>query len=816
LNNDSLLDLAAAVADGTSVDWESAADSAIAADDPRLLAELQFIAEIVQLRRASTLSSDPAVPGALGSQWGPLRIIEHVGRGTFGDVYRAWDGRLDREVALKILRHRERDEEARDSTAIEEGRLLGRVRHPNIVTVYGAERVNGQVGVWMEFIHGRTLEQELHDQGPFDVDRVIKIGLELADALSTVHRAGLIHRDVKAHNVILDPDGRLTLTDFGAGCELEESSDGARELAGTPLCVAPEVLAGEAATPRSDIYSLGVLLYHLVTGTYPVRGRSLKDVREAHVRGTRTPLRTARPDLPSAFVGIVDRALDPDPNNRYDSPGTLKAELASLAAVNRGEPAAAAIGTSRKWRYGAGAVILAFAAGFGSLALWRSAETPTIAVLPLKNLSAEPDSEYFVDGLTDEIIRNLSEIEGLEVRSSTSSFTFKNRPRNLAEVGQQLDANFVVEGSVLRSGDKLRVNVQFVRVPYDAPIWSARFDRDLEDIFTIQDEISQSIVNELRLKLGRGQRRYHAKLEAYEVYLKARALIYPHSGAPDARLGAELLEQVIAKDPAFAPAHAGLVDAWAVLSINYASVSPNVALARMEPAAKRVLELDPLLAEAHAAMGVVLGRKREWKASEAAFRRAIDLNRHLPSVHTSFALSTLFPQGKVKEALRELHAALRADPLSPQVRGELAWVQVSAGRYDEAIENCRRVLAVAPESLHEKQVLTRALFLKGEVTEAMSLLDSRARFNDGVRGYIYAKTGRRSEAEELAMSNARFPARTSLIYAGLGDKRRTFEALEEMAANGEPRAGIHLTYPELAMIRDDPRLKAFRKRLGLS
>jgi serine/threonine protein kinase/Flp pilus assembly protein TadD len=816
LSNDSLLELAAAVADGTAVDWKSAADSTAATDDPHLLAELQFISEIVQLRSASPLSSGLAGSAAPGSQWGPLRIIEHIGRGTFGDVYRAWDGRLDREVALKILRHRERDDEARGSTAIEEGRLLARVRHANIVTVYGAERVNGQVGVWMEFIHGQTLEQELQDQGPFDPDRVIKIGIELADALSTVHRAGLIHRDVKAHNVILDRDGRFMLTDFGAGCELEETSDGARELAGTPVCVAPEVLAGGAATPRSDIYSLGVLLYHLLTGTYPVRGRSLKEVREAHVRGTRTPLRAARPDLPSALAGIVDRALNPNPDNRYDSPGALRAELVSLAAVNRGEPAAAAIAAWRRWRYGAVAVILALAAGFGSLALWRSAETPTIAVLPLKNLSVEPESEYFVDGLTDEIIRNLSEIEGLEVRSSTSSFTFKDRPRNLAEVGQQLDANFVVEGSVLRSGDKLRVNVQFVRVLDDAPIWSGRFDRELKDIFTIQDEISQSIVNELRLKLGRGQRRYNVKLEAYELYLKARALIHPHAGAPNARLGADLLEQVVAKDPAFAPAHAGLVDAWQALSINYAGVPPKVALARMESAGKRALELDPLLAEAHAAMGVVLARKREWKASETAFRRAIDLNRNLPSVYTSFALSTLFPQGKVTEALHQLNAALRADPLSPQVRGELAWVQVSAGRYDEAIENCRRVLAVAPESQHERQVLARALFFKGEVAEAMPLLEGWGRLNDGVRGYIYAKTGRRSEAETLAISNARFPARTSLIYAGLGDKRRMFEALEEMAANGEPRAGIHLTYPELAMIRDDPRLKAFRKKLGLS
>lgn len=224
-----LVDVAAALADGTAVDWESAAQSITSEGDRRLLAELRFIAGMMTPPRVNS--------------WGPLRILEHVGRGTFGDVYRAWDSRLDREVALKILRHRDREGDAHASTVIQEGRLLARVRHANVVTVYGAERIGGQVGVWMEFIHGKTLEQELRDQGPFAVDRVIGIGMELCGALSTVHRAGLIHRDVKAHNVMRDGDGRLVLTDFGAGCELEDTPDGlARELAGTPLCAAPEVL----------------------------------------------------------------------------------------------------------------------------------------------------------------------------------------------------------------------------------------------------------------------------------------------------------------------------------------------------------------------------------------------------------------------------------------------------------------------------------------------------------------------------------------------------------------------------------------------
>ena len=349
-SNEPLLDVAAALADGTPLDWESAAQSITSEEDRRLLAELRFIAGIARTTLGE--SSDAVAPAGAGTgsersaaprdthvacgDWGPLKIIEHVGRGTFGDVYRAWDTRLDREVALKILRRKERDQ-VHASTAIEEGRLLARVRHPTVVTVYGAARVGGQVGVWMEFVHGKSLEEELREHGPFDVDRVTKIGIDLSDALSTIHRAGLIHRDVKAQNVLCDREGRFVLTDFGAGIELSETLDGAAcELAATPLCAAPEILAGQPASVRTDLYSLAVLLYHLLTGTYPVRGRSLTEVREAHANRTRVPLYQARRDLPDGLARIIDRALDPDPHVRHGTVDLFRAELSRLVGTDSG------------------------------------------------------------------------------------------------------------------------------------------------------------------------------------------------------------------------------------------------------------------------------------------------------------------------------------------------------------------------------------------------------------------------------------------------------------------------------------------------
>jgi TolB-like protein/cytochrome c-type biogenesis protein CcmH/NrfG/predicted Ser/Thr protein kinase len=828
-----LLDVAVALADGKEVDWESAAQSITDIEDRRLLDELRFIASVARripddssasvpaaaLERSSTPPAALSPTGSPGDSWGPLEVIEHVGRGTFGDVYRAWDSRLDREVALKILRRNETHDHA--STVIEEGRLLARVRHPNVVTVYGAERVNGQVGVWMEFVHGKTLEEELRDHGPFDVARVIRIGIELSEALSTVHRVGLIHRDVKAENVLCVRDGRLVLTDFGAGCELQKETDEqTRELAGTPVCVAPEVLAGQAATPQSDVYSLGVLLYHLLTGTYPVLGQSLKELREAHARGARTPLSAARPDLPGAFVQVVDRAFSPNPGDRYDSPDTLGSALSSLVPPGVDEGATRAIGFRRRWRLIAIGVVLAVAAGFAAAPLWWTSETPTIAVLPFKNLSAEPNSEYFVDGLTDEIIRNLSVIEGLDVRSRTSSFTFKDKPPDVRDVGRQLQANFIVEGSVLRSDGRLRINAQLVRVADNTLLWSNRFDRELKDIFAIQDEISRSIVNELRLKLGRGQRLYNTNLEAYDMYLRARALVR-HVGPQENRAAAELFNQVTAKDPAFAPAYAGLADAWAAISGNRAdgAVRPDEAFAFMKPAAERALQLDPLLAEAHAAMGVVLARDRKWADAEAAFRRATELNGNLSSIPMNFVTSTLLPQGKVDQSVKVLRAALRRDPLSVDVQARLAYVLVCAGRYEESIEIGRRLVpsaAAANDGLnHARQVLARALFQHGERAEAVWRFEQLGSGSDNFRGYAYAAMGRHAEARALAAQRQDFPASLVLIHAGLGEKDSAFEALERMAAEKDPRVGIYLTHPELASLRADPRMGAFRKKLGL-
>ena len=356
------VDVAQAIADGIPVDWVAAESSATGDADRARIRGLRLLSEVARFHAtlhtsavsSSQLhdsilhppgravdSSDVETP-EVAVQWGPLKILEKVGRGTFGDVYRAWDPRLDREVALKLLRRRDAESDTLGSSVIEEGRLQARVRHPGVITIHGADRIEERVGLWMEFIQGRTLEQELRDRGPFDADEVARIGVDLCRALSAVHDEGLLHRDIKAQNVMRDTKGRLVLGDFGTGRELDEGIDTpARDVAGTPLYLAPEIFARQPATVQSDLYSLGVLLYHLVTGSFPVRGRRARDIQDAHAVGSRIPLGTARPDLPHVFVQAVERAIAPAPEGRYTSAAEMEGVL--LEALGDVVPTGAAI-----------------------------------------------------------------------------------------------------------------------------------------------------------------------------------------------------------------------------------------------------------------------------------------------------------------------------------------------------------------------------------------------------------------------------------------------------------------------------------------
>ncbi len=635
----------------------------------------------------------------------------------------------------------------------------------------------------------------------------VAIGTELARAVSAVHGAGLLHRDIKAHNVMRTEDGRIALMDFGTGRKLED--DTSLDLAGTPLYLAPEVLSGQPATKRSDLYSLGVVLFHLVTRSYPVRGRTVREIRKVHEHAGSTKREpaymqdpayiAAKRAMPPRLARIIERAIDPQPERRYDSADALARDLAALMPRPRLVRVASAAGV-------AAAVVLVVVAGWEAVARQVGSsrrpsamilgvtpiERPVIAVMPFKNLSTEPDSDYFVDGVRGEIIRDLALVQGLQVLSSG------------------LGGNLIVEGTVQRTGRRLRVDAQLIQVAGGVPLWADTFDRELEDIFAIQDEISRAIANTLRLKMARDGRRQDTNVDTYDWYLRGRALV-DRRGPTNAQKAAELFEKAIARDPGFAPAHAGLATAYAFLSFPYRGMPFEAAFPIMQPAALKALQLDPQLGDAHAAMGMVYAFQRDWANAEEAFQQSIRLDPSRNQSYTSYSVMALQPLQKYDEALALLNTALRHDPLSLDVQREIGEIQLFSGRYAEAVDTFQHIREVDPDFPFVHTFLARSLILAGRVDEAVPLWQSGAIWPI----HMYVRQGKRAEAEKLAAEHSAYPYRMATIAAAMGDKPRAIDALEQTAISEPHRMPRLLNDPVFVALRDHPRFVSLRRESNL-
>jgi TolB-like protein len=796
--------LTGAILDGKPIDWP-AVDST-AGLDPGFVRRLKEIAALADVHR-----------GEMSDRWGPLRLLERIGQGAFGDVYRAWDSRLDREVALKLLPPVPPSGDDVAGSIIEEGRLLARIHHPNVVTIYGAERIDDRVGLWMEYISGRTLQQLVVEEGKrFSPQEVVTLGRVLCGAVEAVHGAGLLHRDIKAQNVMVSSEGRVALMDFGAGGDRSEAA--AAGIVGTPLYLAPEVLSGASGpTVQSDIYSTGVLLYFLLTGTYPVSARDVGNLGAAHERGERRALKAAGPGLPRRLCQVIERAIDPDPARRYRNAGALASALERVESW-------------KTWKVMSSAAAVAavvFAAWFAwspDAGAARNQDRPQIAVLPFTHSGADPDNAYFADGLTLEIIRSLQMLKGLDVRSRPSALASGETRRNLVEFGQQMRAGYVLDGSVERAGGRIRVTSQLVIVEGERTVWSESFERELTvaGILSIQDDISRAIVGRLRLTLDPPQRRYATNLANYEDYLRARALA-ERQGVTDPLNAARLFEKIIASDPGYAPAHAGLVLAYAYLShAPYQGVAFDKAHAVMRAAAIEAVRLDPMLAEAQAARGWVHAREFEWADAERAFRRAIELNPGLIFSYTSFSFSTLQPLGRFADAERVLREAERIDPFATEVQLALARVLHAASRPSEAIAVLQRLRVVDSVMPMVDLQMGRALALDGRFEESLPLLErQRERLIDPAGGLhpwvagAYVRLGRRADAERLAQKDDRLPFRRAIINAALGNTDRMFDGLEEMLDREPQRLGLLLQSPELTAYRGHERFKQLLRSLKL-
>jgi TolB-like protein/tetratricopeptide (TPR) repeat protein/RIO-like serine/threonine protein kinase len=831
------------VADGSPVDWDQA--QATAADDRarRRLRHLKLIAGIAEVHR--TLPDDaPDEPGleTLSSKdglrrWGHLVLLEKIGEGNFGDVYHAHDPWLDRDLALKLLRPATTTD-VPTARIVREARALARVHHPNVVTVHGADVHDGRVGLWMELVRGQTLEGLLALQGPFGAAEAALIGQDLCNALAAVHAAGLVHRDVKTANVMRESGGRLVLMDFGSGQLSQAVAPG--QGAGTPLYLAPEVLTGGRATPQSDIYALGVLLYRLVTAEYPIEAASVDELREAHERGERRSLYDARPDLPKGFVAVVERALDADPQRRYPSVGEMQTALSrTIGAAALVEPTEARPAWTR-WGVlvAAATLVIALAA---SVVTWRwirgdpgvPLQASLIAVLPFQNLSADPADAYLASAVPMELTLRLGQIGALKV----VPWTFMNRfngagQPSLKDVAHRTGADVVIEGAVLRpplaaqgSAHPVQIRVQVFQAGIGSILWSGSFERDMGDFFALQVEIAREVAGRIHVVLARREqilvsRVRNVSAEAMEDYLKARNLLEVHM---DLQGAIELFQRAANRDPAFAEAHVGLSTCYALQSAYFGSVPTPVALQRAVDASNHAIGLDEAMPEAWAARAFArFALGWDWPGAESDFARAFEVGGPNAADVLDDYSNYLTVRGRHPESIAASRKAEERTPLSVSASRKVAWSYYMARQYDAAIQQLRRTLDIEPDYVPAHTLLGRAYLLKGMWADGIKELESAGTEYEEMLALGYAMAGRQSDAnrllDKMLSPSYKYPIAAydlALVYAALGDKGQALDRLEAAYTEKNP-AIVHLAVdPMLDPIRGEHRFRALLERLHL-
>jgi serine/threonine-protein kinase len=790
LTPDSLLaQLTSAIADGLHIDW-ALVESNANADELALVRQLRVLADVGELFRNSVpdapdpppaegpITNPPVIPNAENldgsadlNRWGQFEIREKVGTGTFGTVYRAWDPDLEREVALKLF-HNVSSRSA--SRMVDEARLLARVRHSSIVTIFGADQFQDEVGFWMEFINGRTLKQIHAEQGTCSAEEALLFGLDLCRALAAVHRAGLLHCDVKAQNVMREKGGRTVLMDFGAAALIHTGAKTRSFVGGTPLYLAPEILSGGSPTVQSDLYSLGVLLYFLVSGDFPVMGSTLGELTEAHANRKGRWLRDARPELPATFVRAVDDAIAILPEQRPESAGAMEALLERAAGRSTTDSPRSTLRADRPKPPG-----------------------PSIAVLPFADLSPDRSLAYFCEGIAEELLEALRAVRGVRVVGRSSAFKFTSSVDDPRRVGAALNVGSVLEGSVRTSGNRLRVVARLIDTQDGSQLWSERFDRQLDDVFAVQDEIAQASVRALAARFGGAHLEstplwgppHTQDVEAFTLYLKGR-FCWNQRTEPALKKSVAYFEEARAKDPGYASAHAGLADAYTTLGL-YGVLAPDDAMPKAKAAARRAIDLVSSLSAPHAALACVSGiYDRNWREAEEGYRHAIGLNPSDPAAHHWYAINHLVPLQRFDEAAEELRLAREADPLSTPIGVSGGIFSYFAHKFDEAERRLRDRLELDAGSSTARLFLGLALVERGQYESAIRELGVARELSPSPEmtaavGYACAKAGdgdagRRALEDLRRLARERYvsPSLIAQVHAGLGESQAALEWLE--------------------------------------
>ncbi|HEX8799726.1 MAG TPA: protein kinase, partial [Terriglobales bacterium] len=625
----------------------------------------------------------------IGQRIGHYIIEQKLGEGGMGVVYRAHDEKLQRDVALKFLETLPTGESAGHERVLEEARAISALNHPNICTIYEVGEANGKPYIAMEYIEGRPLSQEITSTG-FSLQQIERYGLQLADALAHAHGRGVIHRDLKAANIIVTPNGRMKVLDFGISRRLEpgggdettvidQSWAAQHTFTGTLPYTAPEVFKGQEADVRSDIWSLGVVLYEMAAGKRPFRGSTAYELSAAILR-ERAP--EISPALPPVLQGVIDKCLSKDPGERYQSAGEVRAALETATAASRTHhqaveppPAGSLLSVQNLLLL---CLLLAFAAGVGYWLTGRNSQKPrpmpgaiqSLAVLPLENLSGDPAQDYFAEGMTDARITELSQIRKLRVISRTSVMQYKNTQKLLDQIAQDLNADAIVEGSVIRVGSRVRISAKLFQTNIEGALWGGSFERNFTDVLALQGEVATAIARGIQVQLSGTEQSQLARSrsvvpEAYEAYLKGR--YEAEKRTPEAfEDAAGFFQKAIDRDKTFAAAYAGLADSYQYMS-NYQIGSPEMLMPKAKQAAERALQLDDRLAQAHTSLAAIRFYRMEGGDIEGEFQRAIALDPSYAQAIHWYGLY-LAATGRMEESVRELKLARDIDPKSLIIR----------------------------------------------------------------------------------------------------------------------------------------------------
>jgi serine/threonine-protein kinase len=738
-----------------------------------------------------------------GTRLGRYTIQSLIGRGGMGAVYRATDPSLGRDVALKVLP----PDVAADPDRIErfrrEARALAALNHPNIVTIHSVEQEGGTNFLTMELVTGRPLDALIDGRG-MPLDRVTQVGTTVAGALAAAHEKGIVHRDLKPANIIVSDSGITKVLDFGLSKVGTETGDTAATqletkagvIVGTPAYMSPEQVSGQPIDPRSDIFSLGVILYELVTGVRPFAGHTMIEMAAAVLNQTPAPITALRGTAPSELAAVIARCLEKTPAARFASMTELR------TALERGrQPGASA------------------------------PEGPSIAVLPFTNLSADPDSDFFSDGLAEEILNALAHIDGLRVAARASSFSFKGKEIDVAEVALKLNVAHVLHGSVRRAGSRVRVTLQLIDAKSGFQTWSERYDRDIADIFEVQDEIAAAVAGKLTVTLAGGKaprpaRQLTTNVEAYELYMRGRALVTKRGRhvAP----GMECLKQAVELDPSFAAAWAGLADAFTVQGY-MGTARPGDVMPKALTAARRAVALDPASGEARCSLATALMFwDHDYDGARRAFEQGLELNPHNTQGRCWYGLFLRqWLYGELAEGLAELRLAYERDPLSAYTAGLLAIGLAAAGEAAEGLQFARLAVERDPEAFLYHWVHGLVAHWSGRFDESLAAY-TRASEVAGRHNFmahqavLFADRGQLAEARtvhnEMMAKRAReyVPAFAVAITASaIGEMDAAIEFAQQACDEREPMLLIFARLSRPAQrLRDDPRFSDVLRRVA--